>query len=99
MKEGVKLFGIRPELTLAINIAHLVYQKYQHDLIVTSIVDSVHSYSSLHYSGCAFDLRIRQLPESVINPIILELRKCLTNEYDVVLESDHIHVEFQPKRE
>ena len=30
--------------------------------------------------------------------IVKNLKESLTDEFDVVLESDHIHIEFQPKR-
>lgn len=66
------------------------------DLVVTSICDGEHSRTSLHWSGCAADLRRWNIPDP--NSFVDWLREALTDEFDVVLEDDHIHMEFQPKR-
>jgi len=98
-KTGVKIFGIRPELMLALLVAEGVYNKYDTDLVITSVVDGKHSYTSLHYCGCAADIRTRDLPqEDSIQAVGQEIRQALTREFDVVVESNHIHIEFQPKR-
>ena len=93
IKKGVVLTGVRPEIVLAMNFVDLLYYTLGQDLVITSVLDGKHMENSLHYSGCAFDFR---LPEKNVNEIVLELRMELGNNYDVVLESDHIHVEFQP---
>ena len=95
-KSGVKVFGMRPEIILAAVVADEIYSKWGSDLVVTSVVDGRHSTNSLHYAGQAIDLRTRNVGEP--KAICDEIEEALTDEYDVVLESDHIHVEFQPKR-
>ncbi len=98
-KQGTKISGIRPELIMAILVAEGVYQKYNTDLVVTSVNDGRHSFTSLHYSGSAVDIRTRELPEAdSIQAVGEEIRQALSNEYDVVVELDHIHIEYQPKR-
>lgn len=62
----------------------------------TSIVDGLHSRNSLHYVGLACDLRIWYLPK--LAPFIDSITLLLGEDYDIVLEKDHIHVEFQPTR-
>lgn len=98
-KKGVKVFGIRPEATLAIQVAALVFHSYGYPCVVTSVVDGSHSLTSLHYSGAAVDLRIRHIQVAAqVREIVGHLKESLTDEYDVVLEETHIHIEFQPKR-
>ena len=97
-KQGTKVFGIRPELIMAILVAEGVYNKYSTDLVLTSVVGGRHSFTSLHYTGCAFDIRTRELNPDHIEEIGEAIRQALTSEYDVVVERDHIHIEFQPKR-
>ena len=80
--EGVKLVGIRPETVIGITAAKWAYEKAGAVLTVTSIVDGKHSRGSLHYVGYAFDCRIRDLSP---------------DQLDIVVEDDHIHVEYQPK--
>ena len=91
---GVSIAGIRPELVLAFAIADKIFIQFGHDLIVTSVLDGQHMRGSLHYVGAAGDLR---RPSSDIGPIVDLLRGALGDNYDVVLESHHIHIEFQPK--
>ncbi|WP_339779876.1 hypothetical protein [uncultured Marinobacter sp.] len=98
-KTGVSVHGATNEIILAIMVSQSVYESRGFDCVVTSLLDGKHSRSSLHYSGNAIDLRTRHLPDDQTkNEIVDELRGGLTADYDVVLERDHIHVEYQPKR-
>jgi hypothetical protein len=75
-----------------------VYEEYGHDTILTSGREGVHMPGSKHYSGNAGDYRIRHLEDSsMAAAIVEELRGCFTDDYDVVLEETHIHVEYDPK--
>jgi hypothetical protein len=96
-KAGVKINGIKPELTLGIIVAEGVYKNHGQELVVTSVTDSKHSRTSLHYVGFAFDLRTRDTPIKILPLIKKDLQEALTDEFDVVLEKDHFHIEFQPK--
>ncbi len=100
LKSGVKPTGLRPEILLAMIIADGVYQKHGHDLVITSLLDGAHSVTSLHYAGCAADLRTiaANIPGSTIDAIAADIRKALSGDYDVIVEPDHIHLEFQPRR-
>lgn len=97
-KKGVKVFGIQGETLAALLTVSEAYRSHNLDCIVTSCVEGEHSFASLHYTGCALDFRTRHVPEIEIDELVQEVRDALTSEYDVVLESTHLHVEFQPKR-
>ena len=90
--------GIRPELVLALFIADQVYDGNGKNLVITSLNDSHHSKTSLHYSGAAADLRTNYFTNEESRKVVRDLHMRLNNDYDVVLEEDHIHLEFQPKR-
>ena len=98
LKESVKLNGIKPELILSILIANEVYQLHEIEFVITSVCDSKHSATnSLHYSGNAFDIRISNIPtKEMIDQIYLEIRKRLTKDFQAILETDNIHIEYQP---
>lgn len=98
LKQGVRVVGIRAEMVLALTIADSVYTAHGHAMTITSVVDSKHSATSLHYAGSAADLRIRDLPEGVAPAIVTDLEDALGDDFDVILEGDHIHMEFQPRR-
>jgi hypothetical protein len=95
-KPGVDVAGIRPEIMLALLVAQGAYAPY--DVIVTSVRDGKHSLTSLHYAGQAVDLRTRHVPDDQHQAIRDRLGDALTIDYDVLLEADHIHVEYQPRR-
>jgi hypothetical protein len=97
LKSDVRSLGVKPEALLAILIAYSVYQRHGKNCVITSIVDGKHSRGSIHYAGYAFDLRTRHLTEEELGAIALDLQEALGQDYDVVIEPNHIHVEYQPK--
>jgi hypothetical protein len=99
-KEGVNPFGIRPELMIGLIIIDNIYKNFGPELVVTSINDSKHSLTSLHYSGQAADLRTHYFTGATQVSLVAEaIRDALGRnpDYDVVIEKDHIHFEYQPK--
>ena len=98
LKEGVSVTGVRPELLLALQIADGVYAAFGHELVVTSLNDGKHSRTSLHYAGAAADLRTRDLQPGIVPKLVDSMRAALGVDFDVVLERDHIHLEWQPRR-
>ena len=95
IKNGVDLRGLSPQMALAYTIACKCYGQY--DCVITSANDSKHGPNSLHYKGQALDLRTRHLPEPAVQGIIDKLKVSLGEQFDVVLEADHFHLEYQPK--
>lgn len=97
VKPGVSISGLRPEILLAVIAAERVYAEAGHDLTITAGLDGKHMAGSLHYAGAAVDLRTRDVPADKIPGIVARLKETLAGNFDVVMEGDHIHVEFQPK--
>ena len=93
--------GVTFGKTAAIAVLHIVvgqvFAKWGVDCIVTSGTDGTHRTGSLHYFGLAFDFRTRTVPASSRAGLRDEIAKRLGSNYDVVLESDHLHVEYDPK--
>lgn len=67
-----------------------LYEDEGKDIYCTSIRDGNHSPGSMHYIGQAFDIK----PMGVS---VGKIRAALGNDFDVVDEFNHIHVEFDPK--
>lgn len=100
LKPGVRLYGIRPEAAVGIYVAASVFTEFGYHCIVTSVADGTHSHASLHYAGAGFDLRRRHVDDDdaeAVQDIDKHLRDALGDEFDVVLEDTHWHVEYQPK--
>ena len=99
LKPHVRITGLRPEIVLAVLVAERAYAEIGCDLMVTSGIEGAHSRGSLHYAGCAVDLRTLDVAADKLNPLVEKIRGALGQDFDVVLESNpsHLHVEFQPK--
>jgi hypothetical protein len=97
LKADVKVKGLQPEILLAIMVAKEVYADAGQTFTITSICDGKHSDASLHYKGQAVDIRTRDLSGVTALDIASRIKIRLGGDYDVVVEGDHIHVEFQPK--
>lgn len=90
--------SLQPQLLLALMVAQKVYDEHGTDLIITSLNDGKHSKRSLHYAGAAVDLRTFTLPSEEIKQTVKDkIQARLNQDYDVVLESTHIHIEYQPE--
>ncbi len=97
LKKSVSLKGLQPQILVAVMVANEVYKKYGKDLVITSVNDSKHGEGSLHYKGFAIDTRIFYFPKGVAKKVRDEIASRLGDEFDVVLEKDHIHIEYDPK--
>lgn len=98
IKSGVDLRGLAPQMVLAYVIALDVYrEKVGTVCVITSASDGKHGPNSLHYKGKALDFRTNNLRGPQVHPIYLALKEALGAQFDVVLEDDHIHCEFDPK--
>ena len=94
-KQGVPVYGLSPEILWAADVAERTCPK---DCTITSTrFGDEHGWASLHYTGDAIDLRTRHLDDNEIKAWVNELKAVLGDDYDVVLESNHIHIEYQPK--
>lgn len=96
--DNVQLQNLAPQMVLALWMCQEVYNEYDVELVVTSANDSTHSSTSLHYMGCAADLRTNTLDAGVRQEARNKIKAKLNRDFDVILESDHIHLEYQPKR-
>lgn len=96
LKSDVRPRGLSNEILLAIFIAASIYDDTEQTMTITSLTDGKHGANSLHYTGDAVDLR---LPMPVVTAqIVTRLKQSLGKSYDVVLETDHIHIEYDPKK-
>jgi hypothetical protein len=94
---GTNGSGLTPNITNIEETVDRIHQTYANrDAIVTYTTNGRHSERSLHYSGNAIDLRTRDLTREQIAAIVEQLREELGDDYDVIFEGDHIHIEYDP---
>jgi len=97
IKQGVTLGGLTKEMMLAWLVADSVWDEQMEEGVVTSGLDGKHKLLSKHYTGNALDLRTRYFAPEQIETCARRLREILGRDYDVVVETTHIHVEYDPK--
>lgn len=100
MKPGTSIVGVSPELAFGMVIIAGVFASRGVPCVVTACTDGRHGNGSLHYIGSAVDLRLpsRYLDELASDmAMVQELRVALGPEWDCVLETDHLHLEHDPK--
>lgn len=110
IKDDTVQCSFHQALTVLLFAIDFVYRKeWGTELIVTSgsEFETRHSRTSLHYSGNAADIRLLRkvvstrhqfsITREVANMCCASL-SIPHNFYDIVLEKDHIHIEYQPKR-
>ena len=95
LKTGVDIRKVSVEMLFGIMIADGVFRKRGLDMVVTSVCDGKHGSGSKHYLGMGADIRIWGI-EGQLEMIVNELRQAMNNNFDVVKESDHIHLEYDP---
>jgi hypothetical protein len=98
-KPGVILDDpLLPQTQRIKDVAEIAFSRWNLQAVITSGRDGTHMQTSKHYSGEALDFR-RWQSDGIgrTTDIVEELRRELGDDYDVVLEATHIHVEYDPR--
>jgi hypothetical protein len=98
LKSSARVTGLRAETLFAMRVAEGVFEDRNLGLMtITSCADGKHSPGSRHYTGGAFDIRTRDIPQDEWQIVAGDIRERLGSEFDVVVEKDHLHIELDPK--
>ena len=95
IKVGVDISRLNREVRRALGVVGVFLQERGSELVVTSTYEGNHGAGSLHYANDAFDFRTPSWFGKLDGE---KLAGKLGGGYDVVVESDHIHVEWDPKK-
>lgn len=91
------MIEMKPQLVPALITCQAFFINLGKELVITSISDGKHKEGSKHYTGEAFDIRTFHLAPYELQDCLKYLRSRLDNQYDIVLEVDHIHIEYDEK--
>jgi hypothetical protein len=97
IKNGVQVVGLQKEIITALPTIDNVISSVASYLVITSALDGKHMAGSMHYKGLAIDVRLPSVEKVANMHIVSILRDRLGFNYDVVLESNHIHIEYDPE--
>jgi len=99
IKEGASLQGVHWRMFYAAMVMEQVLRDYGYELTITAGTDGQHGPHSLHYHGLALDWRTREISPAQQVKVIRDVKLALGPDYDVVLEVDHGHTEYDPKHD
>ena len=103
LKDDVRINGAHfyPEVVKIVTVARKTAPALEGDAVwITSANDSTHMRGSLHYVNRAFDIRTRNIigdKQHEARLWVERMQVALGDDYDVVLERDHIHAEYDPE--
>ena len=86
--------GLQLPMREVLKQANWLWKKHGQELVVTSALDGEHSAGSLHYYGYAVDFRTRYFSDLKSQEIVQELQRILGDDYTVIFEVNHIHVQY-----
>ena len=92
-KGGVKL----PPMAKLLVDVHRAFSQLGSPTTITAGEDGEHMENSKHYTGEALDFRTKYLSPTDKVYLRTLIRESLGKDFDVVLESTHLHVEYDPK--
>jgi len=101
LKRGVNREAVHPAIWFALGVADEVYRQVAGKGCVVASLNDSHADrpKSLHNRGRAADLRTRDVTLPKVSEIHRQLVVRLDPRgFDVVLEPDHIHIEYDPKQ-
>jgi hypothetical protein len=97
IKPGVILSGIQTPMLRVLVVVNAAYSRQGIEVWITSALDGPHMKGSLHFKGLALDFRTQKIPAYAMNKIVKEIDSELGDDFDVVLEETHLHVEYDRK--
>lgn len=103
--DTVSLAGMVPQMFFSMMVVNDILQAIRIELVITSGSEAAtkHMKRSKHYTGEAYDFRSRDIKslynasEHMIHRIATQIRSALSKDFDLVVESDHFHIEWDPK--
>ena len=95
--DSVNIWGLDVKMQPVLKHCDRIWKHYGQELVITSARDGLHSAGSLHYYGLAVDCRTRYFDDITKKAVAAEVKEALGSDYDVILHSTHLHVEYDPE--
>jgi len=101
-KDNVVL-NVQPEISKILPLIDKAHEDIDtREAVITSANDSTHMDGSLHPKGLAIDIRTRDIHPELVPELVKAIKLringsvLLDTPYQVIVEIDHIHIEFDP---
>jgi len=97
VKDGTTILGLHPKMQIANCKVAVIYAKHGYKFRLTAGIDLFgHMKGSLHPRGRACDWGVQGLDIIQAKDLRDEIDAALGPDFDVLLEDDHIHGEYDP---
>ncbi len=97
IKNGVRFHNPAAAFAASAMVIERICEKYGVAFVITGGIEK-HEPPSKHVTGSGWDCRTRDLAnEAMKREFSVSVRRALGDGFDVVLESDHLHWEEDPK--
>lgn len=94
----IELAPLCPQLSgIGLSVMNELMGNYDKDCVITCGAEGKHSRTSLHPVGRALDIRSRELSSLQQQQVKRGFDSALGEDFDIVIEKDHFHIEYQPK--
>jgi hypothetical protein len=98
LKIGVDISRLNREIRKQLRLIDNIFRRNGcGEAVVTSTYEGTHNQSSLHYCNDAIDFRNPAIGWEKKNGLLEDLKLSLGNDFDVVFEGNHYHIEYDPK--
>lgn len=94
IKEGVQLTASKTVLEILYGV-HSACESLGVPCTITSGRDGTHDPHSKHYTDEALDFRVRDIKVDLHQPLVETIKKYLGQNFTVLHEGDHIHVQVK----
>jgi hypothetical protein len=94
LKAGVSIERLERHTRRGLDTVYFIFIRHKLPLVITSTFEGTHRGGSLHYADQAFDTAT---PEADHDSIFRECKQTLGKDFDIVIEKDHWHFEYDPK--
>lgn len=94
IKAGVDISRLERNTRKTLTVLEVAWGFNQAEFVITSTYEGNHSAGSLHYANQAYDLRYPTDDHEFWQLLAINY---LGEDFDVVAERDHLHIEYDPK--
>lgn len=94
IKAGVDISRLERNTRRSLTVVASIFEDEGLVFVITSTYEGNHSAGSLHYANQAYDIAA---PAAKMKWIFDRVKTALGNDFDVVDELDHWHIEYDPK--
>ena len=97
-KDGAVIKTMPPVVLDGIIEIAMIFARNGYPFVITEKDGGKHLVGSLHYTGFAIDFRSWVVPADKRPALLVQLKRELGSDWDVIEEHAHFHAEYQPKK-